>query len=431
MADSILCPQVGQDLTEAKVVALHVKLGDSVKKGDIVAEVESEKASFEVEAFASGTVIALPYKVGDTATVLEPLVVLGQVGEPYGSSSPSSVASKQQKTSSVTASSDVSTRRATLAPQERTDTLRSSPLARRVAAEAGLDLAAIAGSGPYGAVVLRDVEAAVRQGGTLLRQRAGDSKGRTTLTVRSLKEGSGHPVIFIHGFGSDLSSWRPFVPKLTIGNPMIGIDLPGHGGSAAEEVESFDAMVADIASTLLAKGHKRIHLVGHSLGAAVAAAVADRSDIDVRSMTLLAPAGLSPRIDGYFIDGFLNASSEASLAQWMKRLVHLPAALPAAYIRATLNARTDKSLVEAQRRVAQTVFEGSTQLFSILEALGHFEGPCRIITGRRDSIIASDPHEHIPGHVALHRLDHVGHLPQIEAAELVGRLIAETIRAAG
>ncbi|MBM3637015.1 MAG: biotin/lipoyl-binding protein, partial [Alphaproteobacteria bacterium] len=81
MADSILCPQVGQDLTEAKVVALHVKLGDKVKKGDIVAEVESEKASFEVESFSSGTVIALPYKVGDTATVLEPLVVLGKEGK--------------------------------------------------------------------------------------------------------------------------------------------------------------------------------------------------------------------------------------------------------------------------------------------------------------------------------------------------------------
>ena len=58
MSEAILCPQVGQDLTEAKVVALHVKLGDLVKKGMIVADVESEKATFEVEAFASGIVIA-------------------------------------------------------------------------------------------------------------------------------------------------------------------------------------------------------------------------------------------------------------------------------------------------------------------------------------------------------------------------------------
>ena len=81
MAEAILVPQVGQDLTEAKVVALHVKVGDQVKKGDVVAEVESEKASFEVEAFSSGTVTHIAYKLGDTATVLQPLLFVGDAGE--------------------------------------------------------------------------------------------------------------------------------------------------------------------------------------------------------------------------------------------------------------------------------------------------------------------------------------------------------------
>ena len=84
MADAILVPQVGQDLTEAKIVALNVKLGDKVAKGDIVAEVESEKATFEVEAFVAGIVISLPYGVGDLAPVLEPLMHLGQAGETIG-----------------------------------------------------------------------------------------------------------------------------------------------------------------------------------------------------------------------------------------------------------------------------------------------------------------------------------------------------------
>jgi len=81
MAEAILVPQVGQDLTEATVVELHVKVGDKVAKGDLVAVVESEKASFEVEAFAEGFVINLPYSVGDVATVLEPLMHLGAEGE--------------------------------------------------------------------------------------------------------------------------------------------------------------------------------------------------------------------------------------------------------------------------------------------------------------------------------------------------------------
>ena len=431
MADSILCPQVGQDLTEAKVVALHVKLGDKVKKGDIVAEVESEKASFEVESFSSGIVIALPYKVGDTATVLEPLVVLGKEGE--------SVASEPKKQAAAAPAAPASTAHPeknkpaapqALAPQTQSGVLRSSPLARRIAAEAGLELSSVAGSGPYGAVVLRDVESALASGGARAKRGAA-LKGQSSLTIKSLREGTGHPVVFIHGFGSDLSSWRPFVPKLSIGNPLIGIDLPGHGGSLAHAATGFEQMAADLAASLLAKGHKRVHLVGHSLGAALAASVSERGDLDVRSLTLIAPAGLGPRIDGHFIEGFLDASTEAALTPWMKRLVHLPASLPQAYIRATLTAREDNTLVSSQRAAARAVFEGSTQLFSIIDALRHYDGPCRAVIGRRDAIIPSDQANHAPGNVAINYLEHVGHLPQVEAAELVGRLVTETIRSAG
>ena len=148
MSGAILCPQVGQDLTEAKVVALHVKLGDTVKKGMIVAEVESEKATFEVEAFAAGVVIKLPYQVGDTATVLEPLVVLG--------SNADSKPSVEQKTQAPAKTGKVSAQpvvQVALSGQG-----RSSPLARRIAANNGIQLDKIAGTGPHGAVVLRDVE---------------------------------------------------------------------------------------------------------------------------------------------------------------------------------------------------------------------------------------------------------------------------------
>lgn len=426
MAQPILCPQVGQDLTEAKVVALHVKLGDTVKKGDIVAEVESEKASFEVEAFASGTVIALPYKVGDTATVLEPLVVLGTPGEVVVDRAESAGATTAKSVSTAGADSKkVSQHRPAL-----DGVSRSSPLARRIAAEAGIELAALAGTGPKGAVVLRDVEEALAKGGTNKRHAASVS-GKGGLNIRSLKNGTGQPVVFIHGFGSDLSSWRPFIALLSIGNPLIGIDLPGHGGSIAETADGFDALCNEVAASLKAAGHKRVHLVGHSLGAAVCAALSYRDDIDARSLTLLAPAGLGPKIDGDFIAGFLGASSEAALAQWMKRLVYTPSALPQSFVRASLTAREGTGLVDAQARLVSSLFEGSTQLFSITEPLHHFDGPCRIIVGRRDTIIPASQIDAVSGNVAVHRLESVGHLPHVESAELVARLVAETIRSAG
>ena len=77
MAKPILMPQVGQDLTEGQLIEWHVNVGDTVKKGDILAVVESEKASFEVEAYEEGVVLKLLCEVGKMAVVLEPLLILG------------------------------------------------------------------------------------------------------------------------------------------------------------------------------------------------------------------------------------------------------------------------------------------------------------------------------------------------------------------
>jgi len=425
MAQFILCPQVGQDLSEAKVVALHVKIGDIVKKGDIVAEVESEKASFEVEAFLSGTVISLPYKVGDIATVLEPLVVLGIAGETVAAETANTPLEKNTNIINRIEESSASNAKANNSSD---GILRSSPLARRLAIEAGLELSSIVGTGPKGAIVLRDLNQALASGTKILSKVSSlTEKGK--LTIKSLKDGEGHPVVFIHGFGSDLSSWRPFVTKLSIGNPLIGLDLPGHGSSTGEVIESFSGIVAKVAESLLARGYQRFHIVGHSMGAAVAAALAQFKALDVCSMTLLAPAGIGPMIDGGFVEGYLSAQSEVALAQWMRRLVHLPHTLPAAFVRATLSARTGTDLAAAQRAVAQSIFEGSTQLFSVVDALHEYLGPCRVIVGRRDTVIPSEQANTLPGNVSVNRLEFVGHLPQVEAAGLVARLVDETIRA--
>ncbi len=424
MADSILVPQVGQDLTEAKVVALHVKLGDIVKKGDVVAEVESEKASFEVEAFAAGTVIQLPYGVGDTATVLQPLVILGNPGETVGkaeavgtsSAAPQAFRAESQQTPDAPPLSQTG------------DGFRSSPLARRVAAVNGIDIKRLNGSGPKGAIVLRDVKS-VLQGGMRAVASPGQRADATGINTRSLRDGTGDPIVFIHGFGAELAAWRPLVGSIPVGNPMVGLDLPAHGASPAPGQASFEQIVSSVAAALIAEGRTRLHLVGHSLGAAVAAALAAQQEVDVRSLTLMSPAGLGPKINGDFLNGFLGANSEPALKAWMLSLVHEPANLPGAMVRATLNAREGTELAAGQSRLAKSLFSGSTQLFSIRDALRQVAAPCRIIVGREDAIIPSDQTDNLPGHVAIHKLAGVGHLPFLEAAALAGRLVAETVRA--
>lgn len=152
MAKPILMPQVGQDLTEGELIELHVKVGDVVKKGDVLAVVESEKASFEVEAYEEGVVLEVLCKVGEMAVVLEPLLILGEAGETLDTPSPAPSTAPEKSAPAVSQ-----------APHD-TGTVgtRSSPLARRIAAMNGLDVTLIKGTGPKGAVVKADVEAAMQ-----------------------------------------------------------------------------------------------------------------------------------------------------------------------------------------------------------------------------------------------------------------------------
>jgi pimeloyl-ACP methyl ester carboxylesterase len=432
MAEAILVPQVGQDLTEAKVVELHVKLGDRVKKGDLVAVVESEKASFEVEAFSEGIVISLPWKEGDTATVLEPLMLVGEPGEVAAEPVATKADTVPDPAQSEVVQISATAPQVTLAGAAVGGSMagvavnagrRASPIARRMALGHGLDIARIAGTGPRGAVVLRDVA-------PILAERPA-TMASGALEMRTLQAGQGTPVVFLHGFGADLSSWRPLVARVGLGSPLMALDLPGHGGSVGHGAKDFADLVEAVGQTLKAL-HGGVHLVGHSLGAAVATALTERGDLDVRSLTLIAPAGLGASVDGAFVDGFLSAQSEAALAAWMRRLVSDPATLAPVLVRATLSARADQGLIPAQTRVARGVFEGGTQLFNVAAALRRFAGPVSVIAGRDDAIVPLREIEAaLPAHVALYRFDKVGHLPQIEAAELVQTIIARTVRSAG
>lgn len=157
MAKSILVPQVGQDLTEGQILEIKVKVGDVVKKGDIVATVESEKAAFEVEAFDEGTVLKVCYEEGDWGTVLEPLIIVGAEGETLDEGDAGTDAVEVQKSKAPVV--------VEVAQEPASDgRLRASPLARKIAAIEKLDLSAIIGTGPRNAIVKRDVEKALAAG---------------------------------------------------------------------------------------------------------------------------------------------------------------------------------------------------------------------------------------------------------------------------
>jgi pyruvate dehydrogenase E2 component (dihydrolipoamide acetyltransferase) len=161
MAKAIIMPQVGQDIKTGIIVEWCVKENDYVNKGDIIAIVESDKATFEVEAYESGVLLKILYDAGAEVPVLDPIAYIGEPGEDIEELESTDVATN--KTIEITPSRKEKVEKET--KQTRKSGAAVSPAAKRVAREYGVDLSEITGSGPDGRILKQDVLAAAEDRG--------------------------------------------------------------------------------------------------------------------------------------------------------------------------------------------------------------------------------------------------------------------------
>ncbi|MFS8035466.1 acetoin dehydrogenase dihydrolipoyllysine-residue acetyltransferase subunit [Xanthobacter sp. AM11] len=464
MPKEILMPALAAGMEEGHLVRWLKKEGAPVKAGDLLAEIETDKAVMEMEAEADGRLG--PILVGDgtravaVGTLIASILAEGEAAPepaaapaaamatlaPAAPAAPPQPAPVRPAAAPVAAPSrPVPT--APFPPLPPSPALApsiaalvtarkvvASPLARRLADDYGLDLSRLSGSGPRGRIVRLDVErardASARPAPVPQPRRSG-AAAPGLLHHAWLRQGEGRPVVLLHGFGSDLNGWRPFLAGGSPARPLLGLDLPGHGGSAAVAAAGFDALVEAVAGTLEGLGLLDVDVVAHSLGAAVAVALAAEGHIGVRSLFLLSPAGLGPDINGAFVGGLARARTAQSLAPWMGELVADPAVLTPAFLRAAAAARADDTLIDAQQRLAAVLFPDGTQAFGVRGRLEQLAVPVTIVFGQDDRIIPWSHTRRVPGEVALHLFPGVGHLPQLEVRDAVWRLLDRHLRTAG
>ena len=236
--------------------------------------------------------------------------------------------------------------------------------------------------------------------------------------------------MFVHGFGAALNGWRPVHRLLPERRSALAIDLPGHGLSPLGEDASFEALVEAARLALLEEGIGAAHLIGHSLGGAVAVALSGAASVKALSLMLIAPAGLGEETDGAFFEGFLQADTEAALTPWLNMLVTDPAALGSALARTTLRQRRERPLVAEQRRLLHAIVAGSRQAIDVRGLLAVPQAPTKIVVGIEDRIAPAHHADGLSGLIALHRFADIGHMPHLEARREVARLIEELVRAA-
>lgn len=176
MAIEIFMPALSPTMEEGTLATWLVKEGDTVTSGDVIAEIETDKATMEVESIDDGTVAKILVDDGtDNVPVGQIIAILAEEGEdvadvevPSASdltkAKPAEEASNQQEKPET--KSTVATPHE-IAPADNSDNrVKASPLAKRIAANEGLNIASMTGSGPHGRIVKRDVEAALAGGTT-------------------------------------------------------------------------------------------------------------------------------------------------------------------------------------------------------------------------------------------------------------------------
>ena len=226
MAHVVIMPKQGQSVESCIVTEFKKKPGDKVAVGDVLFSYETDKASFEEEAKVEGTVLAVFFKDNDEIPVLTNVMVIGNEGESFAEFAPAAdgAGATAEETPAATSATLGNLRGGTASEAggrvERSETVVGgvssaaaipgapvSPRARMIAAEKGVNTNQIAGSGPYGRIIARDVEAAAAAQGRL------SGLAKAMMAEGGVEAGKGTGLAGTVR-GGDLKTWKPVDTEL-------------------------------------------------------------------------------------------------------------------------------------------------------------------------------------------------------------------------
>ena len=157
MAELITMPLLSYTMTEVKVAKWHKNIGDKVKEGDVLAEIETDKAVQDFESEFDGVLLYIGVKEGNPAAVDSILAIIGKEGEDISQLINGANISQSQDSETKNSSEKEEVTKITT-QKESQQRVHISPLAKKIAVEKGIDITTIKGSGDHGRIVKRDVE---------------------------------------------------------------------------------------------------------------------------------------------------------------------------------------------------------------------------------------------------------------------------------
>jgi pimeloyl-ACP methyl ester carboxylesterase len=239
-------------------------------------------------------------------------------------------------------------------------------------------------------------------------------------------EGMGPPVVLLHGFGGSASSWKAVQEKL--GKAALAFDLPGHAGSLNYPGFGSASLAAKaVVRELDQRGIEAFHLAGHSMGGGVAALIAIGQPSRVLSATLLAPGGMSSRIDAPLLRAYAKAGNRQKLEACLRRMSGRKSAIPAEIVGAMMAQRRVPEQMEALAHIVERILRGEEQGVIPRAALEALTMPVTLVWGAEDAVMPCDVLISVPRSFHTVLLPDAGHMLPDEAPQQAAAAIAETI----
>ena len=247
--------------------------------------------------------------------------------------------------------------------------------------------------------------------------------GRTVnyLKVSGTDGMGGAPVVLLHGFGGDLRNWSLIQGALAAGRDVYAIDLPGHGGSSKNVDDgTLETLAARIWEFLDAVPLQAMHVVGHSMGAAVGAVLALDRPARVKSLTAVCGAGFGGELNLAYLEGFAAAKRRSELKSVVELLFAEPSKVTRELVDDLMGYKRIDGVQAALRALTDRALS-SDSLALVEGRLKDIRAPMLVVVGEQDRILISPPAGVHPARAAV--IANVGHMPQIEAPEALHGLI--------
>lgn len=228
------------------------------------------------------------------------------------------------------------------------------------------------------------------------------------------------PIVFLHGFGGCHGVWRPVTDALSPGRRTIAYDLPGHGASLDwPDAGPAKIAVRAVSADLDARGIEKFHLVGHSFGGAVATLLASAKPQSVVSLTVLAPGGYGPEINGGLLRRFGAAVEADEIRDCLAAMSGPSSSVFDHAVKVLAEMRRKPGQTEMLARIAAEISRDDRQGVISRDTLAALSMPVSVVWGTVDPLLPYSQTKALPPQFSLHAAEGLGHMLPEEAPGVV------------